>query len=361
MTISQTADKTQIPVERTRRAAVEHDRLQWVDQAKGIGIVLVVYGHVISGVQAAGIHMDEQAYRLTWDSIYAFHIPLFFFLSGLFFPQSWQRRGTWGVLANKVDTLVYPYVLWSLLQGFLQVALSQHVNHPVTAGEVLSLLWQPRQEFWFLYALFFVYLIACLLYALLPARHRWVLLVAAALLYFLRTSVPHIAAISYPAWNLVYFLAGALLPQAANAVVKRPAAWLGIAAAIFVLAELTRLRWGGGQADPVVSAANLVAASAGITATLAVSVFFARMNWNAGAHLGRMSLQIYLVHTTAAGFTRIMLRALGVHDVYAHVILGTAVGVGAPLLLAYLFERYGISGVFSAPRPLQLQYRRSAA
>jgi fucose 4-O-acetylase-like acetyltransferase len=337
-------------------------RLQWVDQAKAIGIVLVVYGHVIAGVQTAGIHMDTQVYRLTWDSIYSFHIPLFFFLSGLFFPHSWHHRGTWGVLASKVDTLVYPYILWSLLQGFLQVALSHHVNHPVSAGEVLSLLWQPRQEFWFLYALFFVYVIACVLYALLPARYRWTLLLGALLLYFLRTKIPHVAAIWYPAWYLLYFFAGAVLPQMAKAVVERPGAWLAGSIIVFVLAEYSLQRWGGTQSDPFVSAANIVTASAGITATIAVSTFLARLNFGFGAYLGRMSLQVYLLHTTAAGFTRIGLqKILGIQDLYVHLLLGTVVGIGAPLAMAYLIERYRIPGLFSAPRRLQLPLRRAPA
>jgi fucose 4-O-acetylase-like acetyltransferase len=339
-------------------------RLQWVDQAKGIGIILVVYGHVITGVQLAGIRMDEHLYRLTWDSIYSFHIPLFFFLSGLFFPHSWQRRGSLAVLANKVDTLVYPYILWSLLQGFLQVALSHHVNNPVTAGEVLSLLWHPRQEFWFLYALFFTYLIACVLYVLVPARQRRLLLLAALLLYFVRTNMPHdVAAIWYPAWYLLYFLAGALLPQAATFVVDRPAASLGVAVIVFCIAEFTLQHLAvRQQADPLVSSVNIAAAGAGIAATIAISAFLARMSWQPGAYLGRMSLQVYLLHTAVAGFTRIVLqKVLGIHDLYVHLVLGTVVGIGAPLACAYLVDRWRIPGVFSAPRSLQLQYRRVPA
>jgi fucose 4-O-acetylase-like acetyltransferase len=337
-------------------------RQQWVDQAKGIGIILVVYGHVITGVQLAGIRMDEHLYKLTWDSLYAFHIPLFFLLSGLFFPHSWQHRGSRGVLANKVDTLVYPYILWSLLQGFLQVALSRHVNNPVTAGEVLSLLWHPRQEFWFLYALFFTYLIACVAYLLVAARWRWVLLLAALALYFARTAIPHVAAVWYPAWYLLYFLAGALLPQAARFVVDRPAVSLTAAVVVFFIAEFTLQHIAVRQADPIVSTANIAAAGAGIAATIAIGAFLARISWRPGAYLGRMSLQVYLLHTTVAGFTRIvLLKVLGIHDLYVHLIAGTVMGVGAPLAFAYLVDRWRIPGVFSAPRSLQLQYRSAPA
>jgi fucose 4-O-acetylase-like acetyltransferase len=341
-------------------------RLQWVDVAKGIGIVLVVFGHVIDGVRNAGIKIDALTFRLTWDTLYSFHIPLFFFLSGLFFPHSWQQRGLRGVMLNKVDTLVYPYLLWSLLQGFTQVALSQHVNNPVTAAEVLSLLWHPRQEFWFLYALFFTYLIACVLYFFVPARHRWTLLLGAVALYFLRTNIPHVAAAWYPAWYLLYFLAGAALHQAARWVTERPAISLPVSVLVFgaAIAALHLLsgQLAGGQSSPVISAANIIAACAGTAMTIAVSALLARHGSRFLAYLGRMSLQVYLLHTTAAGFTRIMLqKAFGVDNLEVHLVLGTAVGVGAPLAFAYLVERWNIPGLFSLPPKLQLQRRAAPA
>jgi len=342
-------------------------RLQWVDHAKGVGIVLVVFGHVIDGVHTAGVRIDALTFRLTWDSLYSFHIPLFFFLSGLFFPHSWQRRGLRGVMLNKVDTLVYPYVLWSLLQGFTQVVFSHHVNNPVTAGEVLSLWWHPRQEFWFLYALFFTYLIACVAYFFVPARLRWTLLLGALGLYFLRTNIAHsIAALWYPAWYLLYFLAGALLHRATRLATARPqislpAAVLVFAGAITALHQLSG-HVAGGQSNPLISTTNIIAASAGTAMTIAVAVLLARAGWRFTAYLGRMSLQVYLLHTTAAAVTRVMLlKVLGVHNLEVHLVLGTAVGVLAPLTFAYLVERWNIPGLFAPPPRFQLQGRAAAA
>lgn len=45
------------------------ERIEWIDIAKGIGIILVIAGHTISLTHSY--------------PIYAFHMPLFFFLSGL--------------------------------------------------------------------------------------------------------------------------------------------------------------------------------------------------------------------------------------------------------------------------------------
>jgi len=67
------------------------ERNVWVDYAKAIGIILVVYGHVARGVFNAGLPMDEARFVLVDSIIYSFHIPLYFFLSGLFFFDSLQR------------------------------------------------------------------------------------------------------------------------------------------------------------------------------------------------------------------------------------------------------------------------------
>lgn len=66
-------------------------RESWVDYAKGIGILLVVFGHVNRGLQAAGIIMPSKLYHLVDSIIYSFHMPLFF-LSGLFLLSRLRRK-----------------------------------------------------------------------------------------------------------------------------------------------------------------------------------------------------------------------------------------------------------------------------
>ncbi len=51
------------------------ERNVWVDYAKAIGIILVVYGHVARGVFNAGLPMDEGEFVLVDSIIYSFHMP----------------------------------------------------------------------------------------------------------------------------------------------------------------------------------------------------------------------------------------------------------------------------------------------
>lgn len=50
-------------------------RIEWIDVAKGIGILAVILGHCSLSRQIA------------W-TIYSFHMPLFFIIGGLFFRNN---------------------------------------------------------------------------------------------------------------------------------------------------------------------------------------------------------------------------------------------------------------------------------
>ena len=49
-------------------------RLSWIDVLKGIGIILVVLGH---------IYLDDVVYN--W--LYSFHMPLFFIAAGMVYKE----------------------------------------------------------------------------------------------------------------------------------------------------------------------------------------------------------------------------------------------------------------------------------
>lgn len=72
-------------------------RNQIVDIARGIGILLVVFGH-------NGIVLDSPGEL--YEVIYSFHIPLFFFLSGIFLNPSQSFKK---VFLSRADSLLKPY------------------------------------------------------------------------------------------------------------------------------------------------------------------------------------------------------------------------------------------------------------
>ena len=328
---------------------IEARRANWVDTAKGIGILLVVYGHVARGVYAAHLPIDEHTFRVVDDVLYSFHMPLFFFLSGLFFLKSWNQRGTRAFVSSKLATLVYPYVIWSLLQGFLEIILSRYTNKHATLSQVLSLLWHPRQQFWFLYALFFVCLLFAVIYHLRPAQRPLVVLGLSLLAYVMSPFVPNIGPFFYLAGFSVFFALGILLSRDARPF-EPSTRLIGPAWVLFAFLHFVVQRYGAFPQASASALLSLLIAVLGIAGTCGLSRLLDRNGDRLFAYLGRRSLPIYLMHTIAASGVRIVLQKFGHIDlVPVHLIVGTLAGVLGPLVVLHVIERFRIRGLFTPP------------
>jgi len=131
-------------------------RIDWLDSARGIGIVLVVIGHTLGGLIDSPIGAGLGTFRALFFAIYTFHMPLFFLLSGLMVPHRLER-GTGRFMRGLLPSVVWPYFLWSVVQYTIIFALGSAVNTPATDywPVVLPLPWNTVSQFWFLYALFY--------------------------------------------------------------------------------------------------------------------------------------------------------------------------------------------------------------
>jgi fucose 4-O-acetylase-like acetyltransferase len=76
-------------------------RLSWPDVAKGLGIALMYYGHVLACLPAIEADRGSGPALEQMRFIYAFHMPLFFALAGLFFRPSVNPWARWQTLARR--------------------------------------------------------------------------------------------------------------------------------------------------------------------------------------------------------------------------------------------------------------------
>jgi fucose 4-O-acetylase-like acetyltransferase len=139
-------------------------RYKWVDYLKGIAVLLVVYRHVLIGIERTGLTVPsalEQANMI----FYSFRMPLFFILSGLFIAVSFEKRGFKQLIKIKTETLLLPYLIWVFIQVTLQIVFSSYTNSSRTIIDYTYIFYQPRNldQFWYLPALFNVTIIYLLL------------------------------------------------------------------------------------------------------------------------------------------------------------------------------------------------------
>lgn len=78
---------------------MEEKRIEWIDIAKGIGILTIVLGHTLKGT--------GQILRY----IYIYNIPLFFLLSGMTF----KRKDIKVFYFNKVKRILVPYIVFAII------------------------------------------------------------------------------------------------------------------------------------------------------------------------------------------------------------------------------------------------------
>ncbi len=335
------------------------ERNAWVDYAKAIGIILVVYGHVARGVFNAGLPMEEGRFVLVDSIIYSFHMPLFFFLSGLFFYDSLMKRGKTGLILNKVDTIVYPFIVWSLLQGLLEVVLSNYTNGQVSLGEVLSLLWSPRAQFWFLYALFLVFVVCSFVYARADRRLFLPILLGFGLLYIFKQDLATGNWTRFVYGNAVFFALGNWFNEIKAFFLARYILLTWLFGALFVAGQYLfhvtfGLNWEVGG-WPV-----LALAIVSILFMVAASMWLGRVRIECILFIGASSMTIYLMHILAGSGVRVLMASfMGIDSIPAHLITGTLVGLAAPLVAQLLVKRLNLHFLFAPPKAVSATVLRA--
>jgi polysaccharide biosynthesis protein PslL len=162
-------------------------RIEYMDIARGIGILLVVLGH--NDFEALSVYIHQV--------IYSFHIPLFFFLSGYFVNTS---NSFFDFFKKRFNGLLKPYFFTLFLIYFVSVSFEK-MGFTMAITRIVKALYGTGHyidwvQLWFLPELFVVSLYAFIFITLVSKLHnRWItwgilLLTLVASLPFLKTFYP---------------------------------------------------------------------------------------------------------------------------------------------------------------------------
>lgn len=103
-----------------------YKRIDYIDAAKAFGMMTVMWGH---------IHFND----ISNDFVYAFHIPLFFVLSGMvFFPDKYG--GFKNFVVSKVRSLLVPYAIYSIITWVIWAAFV------IVTHQQVDSIWAPLFE-----------------------------------------------------------------------------------------------------------------------------------------------------------------------------------------------------------------------
>jgi uncharacterized membrane protein YcfT len=318
-------------------------RVDWVDYAKGICIVMVVMMHSVLGVELAAGENGFMHPLVAFAK--PFRMPDFFLISGLFLPLVIDR-GWRTFLDRKVVHFAYFYVLWVTIQfGFKAPSFAAETNWAHAGYLYLESFIEPFGTLWFIYLLpiFFVVTKAT---RCLPPLLIWGL---AAILETSHFSTGWTAIDEFGA-RFVYFYTGYLFADYVFALSAQARAWPRLALASLLLWAL--LDGGLVRLDvserPVIS---LALGLAGACAVVTVATLLARAKWlDFIRFCGEHSIVIYLAFFLPMAATRTLLLRSGIiPDVGVMSLVVTLVALFGALAIWQAAIRLGATFLFERP------------
>jgi len=320
-------------------------RIDWVDYAKGICIVMVVMMHSVLGVEAAAGQTGFMHVLVAFAK--PFRMPDFFLISGLFLSVVIDRD--WRTfLDRKVVHFGYFYLLWVTIQfGFKAPSFAAGAGWAHVGYMYLESFIEPFGTLWFIYLLpvFFVVTKAV---RRLPPLLIWSVLAA------LETA--HIATgwtvIDEFCARFVYFYSGYLCADYVFALSGRaraqPAlALAGLAAWALINGSLVA---SGHSESPLIS---LTLGLSGVCAIVTAGTLLARAHWlDFLRFCGEHSIVIYLAFFLPMAASRtLLLRAGLIHDIGTISLVVTIAGVFGALAIWRIALKAGANFLFERPAP----------
>ncbi len=330
-----------------------HPRIDWVDHAKGICIILVVMMHATLGVEKAAGSVSWLNGFIEWAK--PFRMPDFFLISGLFLNHRIDRRWR-SYLDGKLIHFAYFYILWMTIQFVLKGNPSPMAEGLHPAFAYLLGFAEPYGTLWFIYMLAVFFVVTKALRHVPP-----VLVFGVALMLEVAPISTGLLLVDEFAARYVYFFLGYWLADLVFAYARGAGTRTGLTlvAGLFIWGAINTAFVAAGLAHlPVLGfGLGIIGAFGIVTCGVLLSRFPVTRPI---AYCGEHSIVIYLAFFLFMAASRsVLLKLAPDMDLGALSLIVTAAGVIGPILLwwavrhtplFFLFERPGWARLASRKR-----------
>jgi fucose 4-O-acetylase-like acetyltransferase len=299
-----------------------------IDTVRGLACLLLVLYHVI-GEPGTGLTIVSGPLRDINDFLAYVRMPLFTFLSGYVYAWRPFQSDAKSFIAGKARRLLIPLLVVGTTFAVIQ-SLVPGTNDSVDNWFLLHI--DPYAHFWFLEALFLIFLLIVLLewQGLLATPARVAFALVAAGFCYLYVGGVHWLSIAGAIYLLPYFLAGLACSRFSLTGRSRLPLF-----AIFWVASAALLLWE--SRDALASERSLSALLFGLASC--VTLLSARIKLRVLAYIGLYSYAIYLFHAFFTAAARIALFSIGIKNIAVLLLVGCAAGVFGPLGIERLASR----------------------
>ncbi|MDQ8195594.1 acyltransferase family protein [Coraliomargarita sp. SDUM461004] len=178
-------------------------RNQFVDGLKGVGILLVVVGHVLQAIYGSAA---DALNNTVYVAIYSFHMPLFALLSGYFAKKSFETHEYMELIFSRSFRLLIPFLVWAVILYFL---------HKMLIGEYYKVVLAPlaaiKAIIYPVHALWYLWVLLCLhVCAVLWSYSRWIFFAVAVFICLISAAgdIDHYFGLRYVQWLFPFFIIG---------------------------------------------------------------------------------------------------------------------------------------------------------
>lgn len=318
---------------------VESKREIWIDNVKVIACVLVLLGHFFQSMTKSNVLSANDLYCWFNQTIYYFHVPLFFICSGYLYQKlscvenfySWRTN-----TLKKALNLGVPYFTFSFATWLLKTVFSSSTNDEI-GGLFDTLFLHPTSPYWYLYALFLIFVITPTFKEKRIAAFGLVVSLAFKVLNLI-VGGHLIPALSYIFANEVWFVVGMCMSVIKfQKYIKRASLQIPIfLGAVFIFLSIVVYKFN------LVN--GLISFLLGILACCSIvmiiwMIYEYRNQSKLFEILANYTMPIFLMHTLFAAPLRTILLKIGVHNAMMHVFLGIAISFIGPIIATKIIEK----------------------
>lgn len=309
-------------------------REKWVDDVKVIACILVVLGHFFQSMTKANILPENDLYKWFNTTIYYFHVPLFFICSGYLYQKysrvnsvsSWRKN-----VAKKALALGVPYATFTTATWVLKKVFSSSVNDQI-GGLGNTLFLHPTAPYWYLYALFFIFLVTPTFSSVKVAAVGLIVALSAKVL-ILTGGGYSVYAVSTVLSNEIWFVIGMSI-CAFNVQLKGRKVRGTIFGLLFAILSIV--------VYVAEISGSVISFTMGLLACVAIILMVADFEEKFGrgmVFLAKYTMPIFLMHTLFAAPLRSVLLKAGVTNAVAHVVLGLGISFAGPIISAWIMKK----------------------
>lgn len=328
--------------------SIKKEKDQSVESLRGLAIILIVIGHVIGSRADGGMKVaDDSFLRHFYQLFECLQLPLFTVIAGWVYALRPPKvEDLKSFIGKKVLRILLPMLFVGATYFLLQY-FTPGTNKKGDLTEIWRLLVFPYTLYWYLQAIFLVYIVVAIIDArgLLNNIRNWAVLLGISLLllffrdYYIPEGSPNYFCYQGVIYLLPFFIIGMGIIRFSDLFANRTFNIILILI-LFIGLFIQQLTW-----YDIVKYDLTMGSGVGLMIGLTMPVLFFRIRRNVKwlIWFGTYSYSIFLFHAFGTAGGRILTNRAGLQDVVSVFIISLILGLFVPVLVDKVLDRFGIT------------------